>query len=170
MRDGGDAAADATPSGQSRCSGGRHCNARIAVSNVGAAPSLPDPSTLAGAPHDLHGAFDMTPFARLLGLALALARQRILGSLGDRRAAVPFQHLPRDAVDLRLGSHVALLMFREYTAGTSSAVVLRLALKIAEPAVSFPLWLGEIQSGRWQLTEVPLCCIARQLRRGVTRN
>src|SRR3981081_3797842 len=45
------------------------------------------PSTLMRSPHDLHGAFDMTPFARFLGLALALARKRVLGSLGNGRRA-----------------------------------------------------------------------------------
>jgi hypothetical protein len=90
-------------------------------------------------PHDLHGAFDLTPFVRFLGLALALARQRVLGSFGDGRRAMLLEHLPRDGVDLRLGSHVALPdVSVNRAAGTGPAVILRPVLKTAEPAVSFP--------------------------------
>jgi hypothetical protein len=52
----------------------------------------------------------MTPFLRILVIAAALARLRLLSGLGDRRATVLFEHLPRDGVNLRFRHHIALLM------------------------------------------------------------
>jgi hypothetical protein len=87
------------------------------------------PSALVRSLHDLHSAFDMTPFERFLGLALALARQSILCRLGNRRRTMPLEHLPRDGVDLDLRSHVALPKFR----WTGPQEQMRLVLKTAEP-------------------------------------
>jgi hypothetical protein len=59
-------------------------------------------SALVRPPHDLHGAFDMPPFACFVGLAVALASLRIVRGLGDGRCAMLLEHLPRNGVDLRL--------------------------------------------------------------------
>jgi hypothetical protein len=88
------------------------------------------PSALVRSLHNFHGVFDMTPFARFLGLALALARQSILCRLGNRRRAMPLEHLPRDGVDLHLRSHVALPQFQWIWPPEQ----VRLVLKTAEPA------------------------------------
>src|ERR1700730_9713396 len=72
----------------------------------------PNPSALMRSPHDLHGVFDMAPLPGFLGVALALARHGILGRRGGRLEAVLLDHLPGDRVNLHLGYHVALLMFR----------------------------------------------------------
>ena len=58
------------------------------------------PSALMRAPHHLHGIFDMAPFPGFFGIALALARQRLLRRLRDRRQTVLFKHLPCDHVNL----------------------------------------------------------------------
>src|SRR5438128_2020819 len=60
--------------------------------------------------HHLHGFLEMTPLARLLGLALALAGERVLRGLVNGLGAVLLEHLARDHVDLHLGNHGALLM------------------------------------------------------------
>src|SRR5580765_3975560 len=67
-------------------------------------------SALMRSPHHLHGVLDVTPLFRFLGIALALASQRILGGLCDGSRAVLLEHLPRESVNLRMGYHVALLM------------------------------------------------------------
>src|SRR5450432_1951862 len=72
----------------------------------------PNPSALMRSPHDLHGVFDMAPLPGFLGVALALAGHGILGRRGDSLEAVLLDHLPGDRMNLHLGYHVALLMFR----------------------------------------------------------
>jgi hypothetical protein len=69
------------------------------------------PSALMRSPHHLHGVLDMTPLVGFVGVTLVLALNRLLRRLGDRLEAVLLEHLPRDRVNLRLGDHVALLMF-----------------------------------------------------------
>src|SRR5262249_25135452 len=61
--------------------------------------------------HDLHGALDVPPLVSLLVVAFFFAGLRVLGGLGNRSEAVPFNHLPRDRVNLHLGHHAALPMF-----------------------------------------------------------
>jgi hypothetical protein len=55
--------------------------------------------------HDLHGVGDVTLLLGLIGLATALTRLRLFGSLRNCSETMPFQHLPRDGVDLELGHH-----------------------------------------------------------------
>jgi hypothetical protein len=69
-------------------------------------------SALMRSPHHLHGVFDVAPLSGLFGVALVLASFGIVGRLGDSIKAVLLEHLPRDRVNLYLGYHVALLMFR----------------------------------------------------------
>jgi hypothetical protein len=56
-------------------------------------------------PHHLHGVLDVAPLPGLVRIAPPLARQGMLGRLGDSRQAVLFKHLPRDRVNLHLGYH-----------------------------------------------------------------
>jgi hypothetical protein len=87
-------------------------------------------------PHDLHGVLDMTPLRGFLRLALAFARQGIAGRLRDRSVAMPFEHLPRDGVDLGLGCHLALPAI----SGLRRTGLRRrgaAGLKTAEPTLSF---------------------------------
>jgi len=72
----------------------------------------------------------MTPLLGFVGVALLLALNRFLRRLGDRLEAVLLEHLPRDRVNLRLGYHVALLMFRR-----------------SEPQHRFPPVAGSLSNG-----------------------
>jgi hypothetical protein len=69
-------------------------------------------SALMRSSHHLHGVFEVAPLSGFFGIALGLASLGIVGRLGDSVKAVLFDHLPRDRVNLYLGYHVALLMFR----------------------------------------------------------
>jgi hypothetical protein len=60
--------------------------------------------------HHLHGIFEMTPLSGLIGLAPALAGDRILRCLRDSLEAVLLEHLPRDYMNLHFGDHIVLLM------------------------------------------------------------
>src|SRR5262249_48732263 len=60
--------------------------------------------------HHLHGFLKMAPLARLLGVALVLAGDRVLRGLVNGLGTVLLEHLARDHVDLHLGNHGALLM------------------------------------------------------------
>src|ERR1700730_14439211 len=71
----------------------------------------PNPLALMRSAHHLHGIFEMTPLSGLIGLAPALAGDRILGCLGDRLEAVLLEHLPRDHMNLHFGDHVVLLIW-----------------------------------------------------------
>src|SRR5260221_8222643 len=96
-------------------------------------------SALVRSPHHLHGVFDVTPLLRILGIALALASQGILGGLGDRPEAVLLEHLPCDDVNLHLGNHVALPMFAHSRKPQASIAVDILRPVPNRPAeVSFP--------------------------------
>src|SRR5467141_2640357 len=85
------------------------------------------PSALMRPPHHLHGIFEMSPLLGFLGIALALASNRILRRLGDSLGTVLLKHLPRNRVNLHLGDHVALPYVRSFgAAGTGSSTMLRL--------------------------------------------
>src|SRR5438105_15819468 len=73
-------------------------------------PLFRAPSGLMRPAHHLHGVLEVTPLASLLGLALALAGDRVLRGLVNGLGAVFLEHLARDHVDLHLGNHGALLM------------------------------------------------------------
>src|SRR5215468_12104940 len=60
--------------------------------------------------HHLHGVLEMAPLARLLGVALVLAGDRVLRGLVNGLGTVLLEHLARDHVDLHFGNHGALLM------------------------------------------------------------
>jgi hypothetical protein len=98
-------------------------------------------SALMRTAHHLHGGFDVAPFLGLFDVALLFAAHRLLRGLGDRIAAVPFQHLACDVMDLHLPHGNSLLWS---SAGRSRAGTADMG---APNTIGFWCWQADLATG-----------------------